>query len=250
MRPPYWRRAWKRVSWLQRLSGLTSRPSTVARGVVAWISSLEASPARTSPLLAGGQASFTGSAAGSGGTSPESSMKLRPGTCSSRTSRVSSRRGSTPSSLTLPKWGSMRSGEWLERPMLERPTNEPGASSWPTPRGQDSYERSNRKTIERAHRGEAQMTLTRKVKMWHTPRVADSAGVAYQRASGQAGREYLVLAGQARTWAGEEIVFASGPPDPTTGRRGRRTSDDIRVLNPRFVEALMGWPIGWTDSEP
>jgi hypothetical protein len=34
----------------------------------------------------------------------------------------------------------------------------------PTPRAQDSYERSNRKTVERAARGEAQMTLTRFVK--------------------------------------------------------------------------------------
>jgi hypothetical protein len=36
---------------------------------------------------------------------------------------------------------------------------------WPTPRGQDSYERSNWKTIVDANEGgKSQMTLTRKIK--------------------------------------------------------------------------------------
>lgn len=33
---------------------------------------------------------------------------------------------------------------------------------------------------------------------------------------------------------------------PTTSPDGSNTSEARRVLNPRFVEALMGWPIGWT----
>ena len=37
-------------------------------------------------------------------------------------------------------------------------------AAWATPRAQDSYERSNWKTVERAMRGEAQMTLTRQVR--------------------------------------------------------------------------------------
>lgn len=35
---------------------------------------------------------------------------------------------------------------------------------------------------------------------------------------------------------------------PTTWPDGSNTSEARRVLNPRFVEALMGWPIGWTSS--
>jgi DNA (cytosine-5)-methyltransferase 1 len=31
---------------------------------------------------------------------------------------------------------------------------------------------------------------------------------------------------------------------------GDGSSDQRRSLNPRFVEWLMGWPIGWTASEP
>jgi hypothetical protein len=38
-----------------------------------------------------------------------------------------------------------------------------------------------------------------------------------------------------------------GRPDPTTPTDGASTSTAGRVLNPRFVEALMGWPDGWTD---
>lgn len=40
---------------------------------------------------------------------------------------------------------------------------------------------------------------------------------------------------------------ATGPRDPTTPKDGEPTSSDTRVLNPRFVEALMGFPTGWTD---
>jgi len=38
-------------------------------------------------------------------------------------------------------------------------------------------------------------------------------------------------------------------PDPEIAQGGNGTSKSSLVLNPRFVEALMGWPIGWTDCE-
>lgn len=40
----------------------------------------------------------------------------------------------------------------------------------------------------------------------------------------------------------------SSPRDQTTATDGSSSSSATRVLNPRFVEMLMGWPIGWTDS--
>lgn len=44
------------------------------------------------------------------------------------------------------------------------------------------------------------------------------------------------------------------PPDPETGRPGRESSPSTpstrRVLNPVFVEMLMGWRPGWTSLEP
>lgn len=38
-------------------------------------------------------------------------------------------------------------------------------------------------------------------------------------------------------------------PGQMTEPAGSATSSERRVLNPRFVETLMGLPIGWTDSE-
>lgn len=39
------------------------------------------------------------------------------------------------------------------------------------------------------------------------------------------------------------------PPDQAT-QAGQQSSETRRVLNPQFVEWLMGWPIGWTALEP
>jgi hypothetical protein len=39
------------------------------------------------------------------------------------------------------------------------------------------------------------------------------------------------------------------PQDQATAA-GEQSSGTRRVLNPQFVEWLMGWPIGWTDCEP
>jgi hypothetical protein len=36
---------------------------------------------------------------------------------------------------------------------------------------------------------------------------------------------------------------------PMIEKAGKPTSGSGRVLNPRFVEALMGWPIGWSDCD-
>jgi hypothetical protein len=38
-----------------------------------------------------------------------------------------------------------------------------------------------------------------------------------------------------------------GPLDQETPSDGAGTLRATLVLNPRFVEALMGWPDGWTD---
>lgn len=35
---------------------------------------------------------------------------------------------------------------------------------------------------------------------------------------------------------------------PTTLTDGDRTSNRGPILNPRFLEAMMNWPIGWTES--
>jgi DNA (cytosine-5)-methyltransferase 1 len=39
------------------------------------------------------------------------------------------------------------------------------------------------------------------------------------------------------------------PPPPQTRESGAKSPASDRTLNPRFVEWLMGWPIGWTDCD-
>lgn len=46
---------------------------------------------------------------------------------------------------------------------------------------------------------------------------------------------------------GRQVLRASGLQDQTTSKDGAKSSKSGRTLNPRFVEWLMGWPIGWTD---
>lgn len=71
------------------------------------------------------------------------------------------------------------------------------------------------------------------------------------------GRERLMLAGAvlywptptARDWKDGACAEANVPTNGLLGRLAPRmmpSGGGGMVLNPRFVEALMGWPIGWT----
>jgi hypothetical protein len=50
----------------------------------------------------------------------------------------------------------------------------------------------------------------------------------------------------ATTLANTPVYGLLGRQVLTTPMAGRDTSDARRTLNPLFVEALMGWPTGWT----
>lgn len=86
-RPLSWH-GWKRRTWIQRLYGTISQPSTADRGVAAWISSLEGSHAPTSRTPANEPAPPDN--IGYGRTSPESSVKHHHEWCSSKTCLASS----------------------------------------------------------------------------------------------------------------------------------------------------------------
>ncbi len=44
-----------------------------------------------------------------------------------------------------------------------------------------------------------------------------------------------------------EAAYLFSPQDPKSLKTGAPSSKSTKRLNPRFVEWLMGWPIGWTD---
>lgn len=100
---------------------------------------------------------------------------------------------------------------------------------------------------------------------WPTPSTEQRHD--YQNDHGDPTKPYPTLQGAAKSWptARAEDGESSGrrhsrdtedtltatsrsfPPDLTTSSCGEGCSPSHRRLNPRFVEWLMGWPVGWTD---
>lgn len=307
-RPLSWR-GWRTRPWTTLLSGTTLAPSTAARGVGRWISSLRDSPARRSrvPASAGGPTT----PAGSGPSSAAWFATLRHDSCSSKTcldcwsQPQASLLGSDTFYGTWPPSGSMRSGSVYQRPTAPPRISASGSSSWPTATAADSQghgyqmDRGTRvltlsglarlwptpaaqedQRSPEAHLAmkagmaggprSAVTSLTVMTKLWHTPSAAEGYSgpgehttrggssnlrteVAHwptpsahdDRASGpsQLERNSLTLVEAAQ-------AFPSGHQDPTTTTDGVASSPQTQVLNPRFVEMLMGWPDGWSACAP
>lgn len=226
LRPVSWR-GWKTRLWILRLSGTISRRSMAERGVEAWISSLRDTPASRS--LSQGSEQERTTLATSGPTSLGSSLRLSLLWSSLRTSRGTSRSVSRKSSLKFPRWGSMRSGVASEQVKWEPPTVGRDSSSWPTATAL-SYGTNKGGSAGRV--GPNRPSLETLVKGWATP--------------------------TSRDWKSDDPA-QSPNHSPPLGRQvlqtelaGKRGSSGA-VLNPCFVEALMGFPPSWTavtDSEP
>ncbi len=75
---------------------------------------------------------------------------------------------------------------------------------------------------------------------WETPSVACATGGQMSRSGDR--KDELLLTGQAV----QVTDAASSLPVPATYQVGGTSSKDRRILNPLFVEWLMGWPPGWT----
>ncbi len=81
--------------------------------------------------------------------------------------------------------------------------------------------------------------LTHASRMWPTPAARDAKGAN--------SREHVEKNGTGRRHMDQLANFTvHSPLAPATSRLGANTSDTPRTLNPAFVEALMGWPRGWT----
>lgn len=272
-RPASWR-GWLRRSWSTRLSGTTLRLSTAARGVALWISSLQAS--RASHGATPGNEKGHRTSVGSGTTLLGWFARLDPASSSWKTPQVSLMAVLSESSPIWPRAGSMRNGTCFELPTSEHRIDGSGSSFWPTPdssAANDSEEpgswkarRAEQKALGRNGNGIG-LPLATAAKLWTTPTATDaktSGSARYSTASGRHAGE--TLSDQLRNWPtpttapesdnrGSNIV--NGPKSlgeatsafhqaPPTGTDGSGTSQRV-VLNPEFVEALMGWPIGWTD---
>lgn len=257
-RPLSWR-GWKTRPWSQRLSGTISRPSMAQRGVDAWISSLRASRASRGATPDPDSEPTTND--GSGPQSRGSFATWTPEPSSWRTSQASFLEDLNTFSGPWPSSGSMRSGACSERPTLARPIDGSDSGFWPTPDasvandGEGVSTWSKRRDIQRGlgRNGNGMgMPLSIAAQMWPTPRAEDA-----ESAGNHPGAQDSLTV-PVRLWPTATAMDANSAGNrhnaPTahdgSGHRSQPTcahgQECRRVLNPRFVEWLMGWPRHWT----
>ena len=136
-------------------------------------------------------------------------------------------------SETWPRSGLMLNGECWELPMLVQTTNANESGYWPTPAKSDT---SNRKVPAKLH-----TTKTGSLK-----HVGKDGTLSLIRLS-QAVKYRTPNASDARKWSNqsEEERRAKGQQVRLGHQLGAGG-----LLNPEWVEWLMGWPIGWTALQP
>ena len=247
MRPQRLSAAWKTAAWLRRLSGMTLPPSTAARGVAEFISSLPAFRASRSVPPACGVASRTN--AGSGRISSGSFARYDRRRCSWRMCPKSGKTRSPWSSAHWPLSGSMRNGTCFLRPAAEPRINGSGCFCWLTPRASD------------ASRGRTDLAKTVALgRMQLRDQVRLPSPTAYDATPGGPGNHHHGLGYRARfnLWPtpnatgmlrGEKYTHASYLRSVANGHSRHLTQEAAPggLLNPTWVEWLMGWPLGWTD---
>lgn len=215
--------------------GMTSEPLTETLGEELLMLFRAASRARTSAQPEAGP-DLTESEVDYGEKWPESFAKYDHATRLWRTRQFSLLGGLTEYSETWPKWGSMRNGECLERPMSERPTCESESGLWPTPTcggGGQTLPEGTTPTGKTPEGRKQTVCLERYVqqverKVWPTPTVA--------MAKGSSGGALTRKTGKSRE--NDRLDYAV-EGDAKNGR-----------LNPTWVEWVMGWPLGWTELQP
>lgn len=114
------------------------------------------------------------------------------------------------------------------------------ACNWPTPEAHNASNSGRGKNFMRSDGHTKPHDLVSVAKQWPTPTTITGGAVARsgKKKRGSGGGDF------------QSAVLNFFPPAPQTSTRGARCSAEIPLLNPRFVECLMGLPPGWTDSAP
>lgn len=141
----------------------------------------------------------------------------------------------------------MRSGTCFQPHRQERRIVVSGSSysrgEYPTPAAQayGTSQNEGKKAHKRPTNGTPSLETWART-MWATPTAGDSKASGSRNAPGSKAHAGTSLTDMVKT--GDSF-----------GRRGRETTQDGEtgsppvVLNPQFVETLMGFPRGWTDCE-
>ncbi len=234
-RPLSWR-GWKTRPWMMRLSGMTLSPSTAARGVAKWISSLPDTLASHSPSAASDAATKT--LAIFGRMWRGSSAKPSLNGSSARMSKGISIWDLPKSRQSFKKWGLRSKQACFQRMKQERTTRGGVYSCWPTPT----------------------MGMSGNQCEWKI----GPDGLIFQTRTDQVGSQ-IGLSEVARSWTAWWlgcVALGMKPVSTPTGypyshplhlrcRPGTRLLPGELTFNPNFSDWIMGWPIGWSDpSQP
>jgi hypothetical protein len=231
-----------------------SRATALGQMELFQMSSVEASPARTSAWQAKGQGSQA-SAAAYGRSTPELLARLDLNGSSWKTSQLCLVEGSTTFLETWPRSGTMRNGIAYQLAPLALPTEGTESGLWPTPvvpnggRSIAHVDQFNGRTAY--HKGKkVQVDLNQMVRLWPTPTAADGrrgTGTYRPQDTGIPLPQVVAMmmaTPTARDWRSGKASAA------THARNSRPLSEQIGgSLNPTWVEWLMGFPLGWTDLE-
>lgn len=238
------RRLWKKGSFIQRLSGIMFPPSMVALGMAWWRLSLRDSRVSRSLRQESDNTSKTND--GSGQTSRGFYGMYDPEQCSWRTSQGSLFEGWDQSLERFASSGSMRNGRLYEPTSLksEHPTSAPVSSSlrltpstdaptdalyWPTP---DAGLYGGTNMGGAAGRvGAGRPALSKLAQLWPTPSARDHRSTCASEETHDRNARPL-----------SEVVGLQAQAMKPDGDDGSKPV----VLNPEFVETMMGLPTGWS----
>lgn len=233
-----WSQKWKRDSWTQHLSGRILKPSLGQSFVTEWTSSLEVIPASHSVQQESVSELKTQDT--SGPTLQMELLQCDQVSASLKTSRDISRWGCPTLLKTWDAWVTERRGEYSARVKSAHLTRESGSSSWPTVTASEARQGFQDRSRGMKGSQESLTTIVVKESNWATPEALNSTG-------------YQISNGQKALRLGSQVTSGLAAPDNRSSVGSRQESwatpatrdTQTGKLNPRWVETLMGLPVGW-----
>lgn len=242
---PFWRN--DKMMDSSRLSrfGLTLKLLRVGPGLELLTSFLAAFPARTfhSPEKVKGSKE---NAADYGKSLPGLLAKYDRGTHSLKTAQLSLIEDSMSCSVTLPKSGTMRNGCVYQQQTVELTTSEIEFGFLPTP---TTNEGNRNKSANAGAAIRPSLGMIAKRNLWPTPLASDGTKGSQGPNSRQTNLSLHVKLFPTPTAS----MISAGDLEQarfTSKKRPKYSEVNSGLLNPTWVEWLMGWPLGWTESKP
>ena len=221
-----WLRKWKRDSWTRHLSGRILKPSLGQRFATEWTSSLGATHA--SPSVQQGKDLEAKTPGISGRISQEAFQFFNQESASLKTSRATLPAGCITFCATWEDWVIERRGAYSQRLNAERLTSASGSLSWPTMTANEAKNSQGESQLKRTPPPSGRLCY------WPTVQASEVRQGFQDRSRG--------MKGQQESLTTVVIKQAGHPVQASSSTDGSRPGS----LNPRWVETLMGLPVGWT----